>query len=432
MKRRTLIKYLAAGALLLGTGGIARYFDFFSTHARGSIGQSASAVPLDVHFPRQIVTENNSRSRTLMWQTMAPDTDMHVELREKSNLETSKIIPSISTPFTDDGEDTYLHTVKLTHLTKGTAYEWRVVQKDAATPWYDMTTPADDESYTALLFPDTQSADYTGWQALAQTAYAEHPEASLALFIGDLVDNGEVRHQWNEWFHAVAPFAPHIPLAPAMGNHETYNRDWKVRRPESYLAQFAVPEVADSLFPRYYYAFDFGPVHYAVLNTQWKEVDDFQSGLLEEQLAWLPKDMAASNAKWKVVLLHKDVLQYRITDIERFPDRKEGVSEVGEVWMPLFDELGVDLVLTGHLHTYRRRGHIQGFQRDEKGPLYILTGVAGDVRYPNLWVDHSLDEFVAPQPETNNFMTLQVSPTTLTVSSYLPDGSLLDQVSLTK
>ena len=52
-----------------------------------------------------------------------------------------------------------------------------------------------------------------------------------------------------------------------------------------------------------------------------------------------------------------------------------------------------------HLHTYRNRGHIRNFQRNEKGPLYILTGVAGNVRYPGLWVDHALDQKVTPQPE---------------------------------
>ena len=100
--------------------------------------------------------------------------------------------------------------------------------------------------------------------------------------------------------------------------------------------------------------------------------------------------------------------------------------------MPLFDRWGVDAVLTAHLHTYRRRARLRDFRPDARGPLYILTGVAGNVRYPNLWLDHPFDEKVAPQPETNNYMTLEASAQALRFASYLPSGEEIDRVELTK
>ena len=143
----------------------------------------------------------------------------------------------------------------------------------------------------------------------------------------------------------------------------------------------------------------------------------------------LPKDAAASSKKWKVVLLHKDVLQYRIG---KRPERKEGFSKFGEAFMPLFDELEIDVVLSAHLHTYRNRGHIKAFQRDPSGPLYILTGVAGNVRYPGLWIDHALDEKIAPQPETDNYLTLEASQDALRFQCFLPDGTIIDDVTVKK
>ena len=95
--------------------------------------------------------------------------------------------------------------------------------------------------------------------------------------------------------------------------------------------------------------------------------------------------------------------------------------------MPLFDQYGVDAVLSAHLHTYRDRGHIKNFQRDESGPLYLITGVAGNVQYPGLWKQHSLDEYIAPQPETDNYMSLEASEDSLTFRSFLPDGQLLEE-----
>ena len=100
--------------------------------------------------------------------------------------------------------------------------------------------------------------------------------------------------------------------------------------------------------------------------------------------------------------------------------------------MPLFDQYHVDVVLSAHLHTYRNRGHIRNFQRDGSGPLYIHTGVAGNVRYPNLWKQHALDEYVAPQPETDNYMTMDASENALTFKAFLPSGEELDSISVEK
>jgi hypothetical protein len=215
-----------------------------------------------------------------------------------------------------------------------------------------------------------------------------------------------------------------------MGNHETYDQKWKVRLPEAYLHYFDVPENRSAQFSRYYYSFDYGDVHFMVLNSQWDETNDFKQGLLDEQREWLQEDARKSTAKWKIVLIHKDVLQYRI---HNRPERQEGISDVGEAFMPLFDQLGIDIVFTAHLHTYRDRGHLYDKQPSEtRGPLYILTGVAGNVRYPGLWIDHAYDKVTAPQPETDNYLTMEVSPNQLTVTCYLPDGTTIDQVHIKK
>lgn len=74
--------------------------------------------------------------------------------------------------------------------------------------------------------------------------------------------------------------------------------------------------------------------------------------------------------------------------------REEGFSPEGQEFMPVFDASHVDLVLSAYLHTYRDRGRIYDFRRAETGPYYIITGVAGDVRYPGLWKAHSLNIYL--------------------------------------
>lgn len=61
-----------------------------------------------------------------------------------------------------------------------------------------------------------------------------------------------------------------------------------------------------------------------------------------------------------------------------------------------------------------------------------MAGLSGDVRYPDLWRDHALDERVLPQPETDNYMTLDAAPDRLVFRAYLPDGTSVDEAILDK
>lgn len=141
--------------------------------------------------------------------------------------------------------------------------------------------------------------------------------------------------------------------------------------------------------------------------------------MFEREKKWAADDLARTGKKWKVVLMHKDPLQYAFAGRE---GREEGFSPEGQEFMPVFDANHVDLVLSAHLHTYRDRGRIYDFRRAETGPYYIITGVAGDVRYPGLWKVHSLDIYFAPQPETDNYLVMEAGEDALVVTGYTSDG----------
>ena len=372
----------------------------------------------DVSYVRQIMTKDPSTSRTIMWQSDYEEKDPVVEFRLKGENGTSSV-PAETTVFTDDKVTRYLHEAHLTELKPGADYEYRAGYGEKRTDWYPLHT-SDGPSFTALIFPDSQSADYSGWDQLAKKAYADHPEAAFFVNMGDLVDNGEQASQWDAWFHATEPMAERIPSAPVMGNHETYNLDWKVRRPEAYIHFFSLPSGDAEHYRNEFYSYDVGDVHFVVLNTQDEELAPWEPNLTEDEIAWFRRDMAATRKKWKVVIMHKDPLQYSFAS--RPEPRPEGFSETGRIWMPIFDEYGVDLVLSAHLHTYRDRGHIRDFVRDAAGPLYLLTGIAGDVQYKGLWKRHALDVYEAPQPEDRNYLVLDASENKLTVTGYTKTG----------
>lgn len=413
----------AAGALLLG----AAFLGGCGAAPSDAAGEKVS-VTMAPEALRQIVAADNEHGRTVMWQAETEEA-ASVEYRESGGGAIREVPAKSQRLAGTQGEpDRYIYEVRLTDLEPGGAYEYRTRSGDRVSPWHPLS--ADDGGpFTALVFPDTQSQDYGVWERIAEAGKKQAPDAEFFINMGDLVDNGQDENQWQAWLGAAEGLFETIPAAPLMGNHEAYSLDWQTARPDRYLAQFALPENGDPSMPELFWSFDWGPVHFAVLNTQMAEISEWYPDLLSRQQAWLEQDLTATDKPWKVVLMHKDPLQYRIASR---PERKEGFSEEGEAFMPIFDRTGVDAVLSAHLHTYRDRGHIYDFRRDERGPLYILTGVAGDVRYPNLWTDHALDVTVAPQPETDNFMTMEADSHTLTFRAWLPDGTMLDEVTLTK
>lgn len=386
-----------------------------------------STDTVDASNIRQVITADSTTSRTFMWQSDYAEENPVVEYRQAGDDDSLMQLPASSDAFSDDGVTTYIHTAAVTDLKPGTAYEYRVGAGDKRSDWQSFHT-AQGHDFKALIFPDSQSSDYSVWAATAQPAWQRNQDAQFFINMGDLVDNGQDHYQWNAWFDVVGDMIARIPVVPLLGNHETYDKDWKVRMPEAYLHLFALPRIDREKYQNQFYSFDYGDVHFVVLNTQSQELADFEPSLDEDEVAWFKEDMAKTTKKWKIVLMHKDPLQYGFAN--RPEPREEGFSPEGRLWMPLFDQYGVDAVLSAHLHTYRDRGHIRNFQRDESGPLYLITGVAGNVQYPGLWKQHSLDEYVAPQPETDNYMTLEATDDSLTFRSFLPDGQLLEEKSI--
>lgn len=419
------VKTLGLSGLLIGILMLAGC----SLPTKGS-DNSTDAV-LGVKNIRQLVAEDNKTGRTLMWQVDRKQ-NMQVEVRVKGNSSPQEFMAT-DTSFTD-GKGKYIqYTARLTNLKPGQSYEYRLKGEGKHGKWHPLNTD-NGGAFKALIFPDSQCSDYRVWQKIAADAYQQQKTSSLYINMGDLVDNGADDYQWKEWFKGVSSFCADIPQAPLIGNHETYTLDWKTRLPISYTHLFEVP--ANGIPEKYknqFYSFDYGPVHFTVLDSNYmREVKELQPQLKADQLRWAEQDLAQSKAKWKVVLMHRDVLIYSFNPKSGRPKRDTKFIEIGKDYMPLFEKYKVDAVLTAHLHVYRRRVPMRNFQPDPTGVTYILTGVAGNVTYFDLWDDWKNDAAHSPRPETYNYMTMEASDKELTFNAFLPDGKRFDTVTLKK
>ena len=244
-----------------------------------------STEAVDASNIRQVITADSTTSRTFMWQSDYAEDKPVVEYRKAGDDTTLMQLPASSDAFSDDGVTTYIHTATVTGLEPGTAYEYRVGAGDKRSSWQTFHT-AQGTDFKALIFPDSQSSDYSVWAATAQPAWQRNQDAQFFINMGDLVDNGQDHYQWNAWFDVVNDMIARIPVVPLLGNHETYNKDWKVRMPEAYLHLFALPQIDMEKYQNQFYSFDYGDVHFVVLNTQSQELADFEPSLDEDEVAW--------------------------------------------------------------------------------------------------------------------------------------------------
>lgn len=71
--------------------------------------------------------------------------------------------------------------------------------------------------------------------------------------------------------------------------------------------------------------------------------------LQKEQIPWLRSVLSGNPQRWTIVTFHHPIFS---------PASSRDNPELRAAWKPVFDEFKVDLVLTGHDHTYARTGDV--------------------------------------------------------------------------
>ena len=188
MRKNRLVKMTVAIVALaaLVTGGYLYKDAIQSRIARTVAVVSGQEIkPLldsESRYIRQIVAKDNSTSRTIMWQSDSSEADAIIEYRLVGS-DDIKTLSATDTAFTDDGSTTYIHEGTITDLTPDTKYEYRVgYSTDRRSDWYPLETAGAGE-YEVLIYPDSQSGDYSGWEQIVKNSAKRNPHASRSISI---------------------------------------------------------------------------------------------------------------------------------------------------------------------------------------------------------------------------------------------------------
>jgi tartrate-resistant acid phosphatase type 5 len=152
----------------------------------------------------------------------------------------------------------------------------------------------------------------------------------------DFGDSTTIDRNIGQYYHAYiykyrgryGPSASTNRFFPSLGNHDYYTRNG-----EAYRDYFTLPGNGR------YYDFIRGDVHFFALNSDPAEPDGISAN--SAQARWLQIELAASNARWKVVYFH------------HAPYSSGPHGNTAALQWP-FRAWGASVILAGHDHIYER------------------------------------------------------------------------------
>lgn len=193
-------------------------------------------------------------------------------------------------------------------------------------------------------------------QAMVDYTEKQKRPLDLYLHVGDMAYGEGTDEQFQEkFFKPYQKTLRHTVCWAAMGNHEgKTSNGLKGEGPffDAYVCPTegeagGVPSGSES-----FYSFDYGDIHLICLNSY--DIDRSPEG---DMAKWLVRDLAAAkNAKWIISFWHHPPYTKGTHD----SDTEIQLVEMRKFIMPIMEEGGVDLVLSGHSHIYERSMLIDG------------------------------------------------------------------------
>jgi hypothetical protein len=247
---------------------------------------------------------------------------------------------------------------------------------------------------------------YSLWAQLQASVAAYAP--GFTLFTGDMIHDGSIQSDWENWFAAGGSTLASVPTMTVHGNHEAMAVD--------YFSLFALPGQEEI------YSFDYGMVHFVVLNDSPTAGD---ADLTGRQAAFLDADLTAAEQRavpprWIVTSHHRPMFS---SD----PDQGSFLN-VRDAWQPIFEKHHVDVDFNGHSHHYESTLPILGLDGG------IVEPDAGGIRYFTVGGGGAL--FDPPTPTPNpwtivyyaglSLAVIDVTQHTFTIQGYKADGSPLE------
>lgn len=328
----------------------------------------------------------------------------------------------------------YYNQATLANLEENTKYVYRVVNGDQVSKIYDFTTKDFDGSYNFLFAGDPQigasgsaSKDTEGWdKTLSDSINKFNP--NFILSAGDQVNTASDENQYSGYLDHEELTS--VPQATTIGNHDSSSN--------AYTQHFNLPnETAKgetAAGTDYWYVYN---------NTLFMNINTNNTSTAEHKAFMKEAIKENQDVRWKVVVFHHSVYSVASHSVE------SSILKRREELTPVFDDLGIDVVLMGHDHVYVRSNMMKGMKvsqetkdltsvTDPEGILYLTANSASGSKYYDIKTNISTD-FVAKmdQSKQRSISNIEVSENSFKVTTYLYNSndnqwSTLDEFTINK
>ena len=315
---------------------------------------------------------------------------------------------------TSDKSDITEHEIKLTALLPDTTYFYSVGNTDAMLAGsnknhFFVTAPLPGTPKPTRIWVLGDSGTGTLSARRVRDAYETNSprHTDLWLMLGDnAYPSGTDAEYQATLFNTYPSMLRKSVLWPALGNHDTAgSRAFVDTYP--YFDIFTLPKNGEAggipSGTEHYYSFDYGNIHFICLDSM--TASRATNG---DMFIWLTNDLANATADWTIAFWHHPPYSRGTHN----SDFETELIEMRQVFLPVLELAGVDLVLAGHSHCYERsflldrhygsastfnatnkldagsgrEGDTGAYIKPERGPIshqgtvYVVAGSAGETQ----------------------------------------------------
>ena len=380
---------------------------------------------------------NNEESMNVTWYANSSKKGQ-LQIVKAAQLVNSQF-PSQSTTIDVEGQlsndgNYYYYQATINNLEENTKYAYRLVNEETISDIYTFETKDFDGSYSFILAGDPQIgasgnaiSDTEGWDKTLKDSVDKF-DPNFILSAGDQVNTASSESQYAGYLEHSQLTS--VPQATTVGNHDSssnaYNQHFNLPNETEYGKTTAGSD--------YWYVYN---------NTLFMDINTNNTSTAEHKAFMQEAIEKNSDVRWKVVVFHHSIYSVASHAVE------DSILQRRQELAPVFDELGIDVVLMGHDHVYVRSHIMKGLQVSQKttglssitdpdGILYVTANSASGSKYYDIKTNISTD-FVdtMDQSKQRSISHIEVSENEFKISTYLYNSNTsewtnLDQFSIIK
>ena len=394
-----LLAFVMATALSIGVATLSAYADPVVT-------------PGTLTVTDAVLSPGSDESQMMFtWYTSQPTAMVSVRVQGTTDYGLTNSVDTVRGSL-------YLHKATVSGLLPSTTYEYCFVGSDYSASTICTFTTGNPANFSFFAVGDPQigssgnvANDTNGWNNTLNLATANFPNASFLLSAGDQVETAGTAAQYASYLSPEA--LKYLPITNAVGNHDADSQLFAdhYNLPNRYNLGTGATQLD--------YWFTYGNTLFMVIDSNTTSISAHKS-FMQAAIAANP------GVVWTVVTFHHGPYVNASHRSDSY------ISSFRSSWIPVFDELEIDVVINGHDHSYVRSNQMLGnvaqteqnwlnsqqtAVQDPTGTLYMELNSASGSKYYALT---TATFFVAVQNQANrpNFSVVDVDDNSFTITTY--------------